>query len=137
MSSRARWTKEQFNAWVKTDKPFTPVAAKKSVKTDRYRNSWERDFAKEILHIKLIRAEISHYDYEPGEYRLAPKLKIIPDFVAKNFNGLDIYEVKCPKRRGYQKWLVKWKVFKEKYSWMFNHFYVAEKINGSWQIQER
>jgi hypothetical protein len=135
MSKAARWSKEEFEAFQKKgNKPSYTIQQIVLPKADRYKNKWEREFAKEILHIKLIRGEIAHYEYEPFKIRLAEGLYIIPDFPARLPSGhFVIYEVKGHERRG---WIDKWKMLKEKYSAWFDHFYVAKKVDGHWEINE-
>jgi len=128
-----RWSKDQLSEYLKKG-TAKDMPIKKAPLSDRYRNEWERDFAKNVLHIKLIRGEIDNYEYEPCAFRLAEGLKIIPDFITKLANGLfAVYEVKGFERKD---WKVKWKMFKEKYWWMFDYFYLAKKVDGHWRITE-
>ena len=133
MKRSVRWTKEQLTQF-QARGTIMELPRMKNDPNDRYKNPWEREFDKSILYVKMIRGEIYKYAYEPCNFRLAKNTYIRPDFIAALVNGqLVVYEVKGFRR---DKWIAKWKIFKEQYYWMFDAFYIAEKINGVWQIRE-
>jgi hypothetical protein len=131
MSKAVRWTKNQLSEFLSKSNTVIKKHETVSIKNDRYRNKWERDFANKILKFKLIKGEIRQYEYEPMKFRLSEGCYIVPDFISKNAEGFDVYEVKGFPRPA---WAVKWKVFKEKFSWIFNNFYIVKFSNGTFKI---